>query len=67
MVEMRGLTLQQLQDLYDASTPEVRNWMLKNVQLGGMRTENLNKYSVNLNLYYFLDYCSLFRVDLKYV
>lgn len=33
MVEMQGLTIQQLADLYDASTPEVRNWMLDNIDL----------------------------------
>jgi len=27
---MKGLTLQQLQDLYDASTPDVQKWMLEN-------------------------------------
>jgi len=33
MVEMQGLTIQQLADLYDASTPEVRKWMYENVHL----------------------------------
>lgn len=33
MVEMKGLTLQQLVDLFDASTREVRKWMYKNVHL----------------------------------
>ncbi len=30
MVEIRGLTLQELADLYDASTPEVQQWMHEN-------------------------------------
>ena len=30
MSEMRGLSLQELADLYDASTPEVKKWMLEN-------------------------------------
>ena len=30
MVEMQGLTLQELQDLYDASNDEVQKWMLEN-------------------------------------
>ena len=33
MVEMKGLTLQELQDLYDASTPEIQKWMLENIHL----------------------------------
>jgi len=33
MVEMQGLTLQQLADLHDASTPEVQKWMLENMHL----------------------------------
>ena len=33
MVEMQGLTLHQLADLYDASTPEVKQWMLENINL----------------------------------
>ena len=33
MVEMQGLTLQQLQDLYDASDDEVRGWMRENIRL----------------------------------
>jgi len=28
---MRGVDRSQLQDLYDASTPEVRKWMSENV------------------------------------
>ena len=30
MVEMQGLTLQQLADLYDASTPEIRRLLYYN-------------------------------------
>ncbi len=30
MVQMQGLTLQELQDLYDASSDEVKKWMLEN-------------------------------------
>jgi len=30
MVEMQGLTIQQLADLYDASNPEVQKWMHEN-------------------------------------
>jgi len=33
MVQMQGLTLQQLQDLYYASSDEVRKWMLENIDL----------------------------------
>ena len=33
MVEMQGLTIQQLADLYDASSPEVQQWMLENIHL----------------------------------
>ena len=33
MVEMKGLTLQELQDLYDASSDEVRKWMHNNAHL----------------------------------
>ncbi len=31
MVEMKGLTLGQLADLYDQSTPEVQKWMHENI------------------------------------
>ena len=30
---MQGLTLQQLQDLYDASNDEVKEWMRENIHL----------------------------------
>ena len=30
MVEMRGLTLGQLIEIYDNATPEVQQWMLDN-------------------------------------
>ena len=33
MVQMQGLILQELQDLYDASNDEVRKWIHENVQL----------------------------------
>ena len=33
MVQIQGLTLGQLADLYDASPPEVRKWMHENVDL----------------------------------
>ncbi len=33
MINMPGLTLGQLADLYDASPPEVRKWMHENIHL----------------------------------
>jgi len=33
MVNMKGTTLQELQDLYDDSTEEVQKWMLDNAHL----------------------------------
>ena len=33
MAEMKGLTLQELQDLYDTSNDEVRKWMRDNAHL----------------------------------
>jgi len=33
MVQMQGLTLGQLADLYDKQTPEVQKWMHENIDL----------------------------------
>ena len=33
MVNIQGLTIQQLLDLYDASPPEIKQWLHENVQL----------------------------------
>ena len=38
MVNMVGLTVQELADLYDRSSPEVQQWMLDNIHL--WREEN---------------------------
>ena len=38
MVNIQGLTIQQLLDLYDASPPEVRKWMHENVHLWKEKT-----------------------------
>ena len=31
MVKLEGLTIQELTDLYDKSTPEVKQWMHENI------------------------------------
>jgi hypothetical protein len=33
MINMHGLTLGQLADLYDQSTPELQKWMRDNIHL----------------------------------
>jgi len=33
MINMQGLTLGQLADLYDKQTPEVQKWMRENIHL----------------------------------
>jgi len=38
MLQMKGLTLQELEDLYDASTEEMQKYMLENIHL--LRTDN---------------------------
>ncbi len=42
---MKGLTLQELADLYDASTPEVQKWMLENSEMWWEK-ENTNEESL---------------------
>jgi len=37
------MSLQQLADLYDASTPEVRKWMHENVDLWKEKTESTKR------------------------
>ena len=44
MVDMKGLTLQQLQK-YDASNDEVQQWMLDNIHLWGDEKEK-HKYRI---------------------
>ena len=38
MVKMEGLTIQELADLYDASTPDVKQWMHDNIHLWKEKT-----------------------------
>ena len=50
MVEIRGITLGQLEELYDTSPPEVQKWIRENGNLWFEKELSWSTYSVLANI-----------------